>query len=43
MCFRADLGNVVRIPEPKSIFDFEPGRGATEEERTQVRGFSLGT
>ncbi|XP_053360242.1 vinexin isoform X2 [Clarias gariepinus] len=31
----ADLGNVVRIPEPKSIFDFEPGRGATEEERTQ--------
>ncbi|TSL97365.1 Vinexin [Bagarius yarrelli] len=31
----ADLGDVVKIPEPKSIFDFEPGRGGTAEERVQ--------
>ncbi|XP_060787349.1 vinexin isoform X2 [Neoarius graeffei] len=31
----ADLGNVVKIPEPKSIFDFEPGQGDTAEEREQ--------
>lgn len=42
MCFRADLGDVVKIPEPRSIFDFEPGRGGTAEERVQVRGFSWG-
>lgn len=31
----ADLGDVVKIPEPKSIFDFEPGQGGTAEERVQ--------
>ncbi|KAL6456792.1 hypothetical protein MHYP_G00353360 [Metynnis hypsauchen] len=28
----ADLGDVVKIPEPKSIFDFEPGQGSTVED-----------
>ncbi|XP_062855369.1 vinexin isoform X2 [Trichomycterus rosablanca] len=28
----ADLGDVVKIPEPKSIFDFEPGQGGTTED-----------
>ncbi|MCI4381195.1 hypothetical protein PGIGA_G00248780 [Pangasianodon gigas] len=31
----ADLGDVIKIPEPKSIFDFEPGQGGTAEERVQ--------
>ncbi|KAK3540207.1 hypothetical protein QTP70_028400, partial [Hemibagrus guttatus] len=31
----ADLGDVVKIPEPKSIFDFEPGQGGIAEERVQ--------
>lgn len=42
MCFRADLGDVVKIPEPKSIFDFEPEQGGTtKEERVQVRVFFI--
>ncbi|XP_051525320.1 vinexin-like isoform X2 [Myxocyprinus asiaticus] len=31
----ADLGDIGKHPEPKSIFDFEPGKGATVEDRTQ--------
>ncbi|XP_046726729.1 vinexin isoform X2 [Silurus meridionalis] len=31
----ADLGDVIKIPEPKSIFDFEPGQGGTVEEQVQ--------
>ncbi len=36
VCYRADLGNTGKHPEPKSIFDFEPGKGA-EEDRSRVR------
>ncbi|XP_066499897.1 vinexin isoform X2 [Hoplias malabaricus] len=31
----ADLGDVVKIPEPKSIFDFEPGQDRTAEDHRQ--------
>uniref|UniRef100_A0A8B9KXJ0 Sorbin and SH3 domain containing 3 n=1 Tax=Astyanax mexicanus TaxID=7994 RepID=A0A8B9KXJ0_ASTMX len=31
----ADLDDVVKIPEPKSIFDFEPGQGSAAEDRSQ--------
>ncbi|XP_073675385.1 vinexin isoform X1 [Garra rufa] len=31
----ADLGNIGKHPEPKSIFDFEPGKGAVVEDRGQ--------
>ncbi|XP_051964193.1 vinexin-like isoform X4 [Xyrauchen texanus] len=31
----ADLGDIGKHPEPKSIFDFEPGKGAALEDRTQ--------
>lgn len=36
VCYRADLGDTGKHPEPKSIFDFEPGKGA-EEDRSRVR------
>uniref|UniRef100_A0A9J8A3K3 Sorbin and SH3 domain containing 3 n=1 Tax=Cyprinus carpio carpio TaxID=630221 RepID=A0A9J8A3K3_CYPCA len=31
----ADLGDTGKHPEPKSIFDFEPGKGAAVEDRSQ--------
>ncbi|XP_051510158.1 vinexin-like isoform X1 [Myxocyprinus asiaticus] len=31
----ADLGDIGKNPEPKSIFDFEPGKGAAVEDCTQ--------
>lgn len=37
VCYRADLGDIGKHPEPKSIFDFEPGKGAVVEDRGQVR------
>uniref|UniRef100_A0A4W4ER70 Sorbin and SH3 domain containing 3 n=1 Tax=Electrophorus electricus TaxID=8005 RepID=A0A4W4ER70_ELEEL len=30
-----NLGDVVKIPEPKSIFDFEPGQGGTADDQIQ--------
>ncbi|KAI2661416.1 Vinexin [Labeo rohita] len=39
---RADLGDIGKHPEPKSIFDFEPGKGAVVEDRGQpLRSESL--
>ncbi|XP_050973036.1 vinexin isoform X2 [Labeo rohita] len=38
----ADLGDIGKHPEPKSIFDFEPGKGAVVEDRGQpLRSESL--
>lgn len=36
-CYRADLGDTGKHPEPKSIFDFEPGKGEAVEDRNKVR------
>lgn len=36
-CHRADLGDTGKHPEPKSIFDFEPGKGEAVEDRNKVR------
>lgn len=36
-CYRADLGDTGKPPEPKSIFDFEPGKGEVVEDRNKVR------
>ncbi|XP_076845190.1 vinexin isoform X2 [Brachyhypopomus gauderio] len=32
----ANLGDVVKIPEPKSIFDFEPGQGGNVADQIQL-------
>lgn len=37
LLYRADLGDTGKHPEPKNIFDFEPGKGAEAENHNQVR------
>ena len=36
LCFRSELGVGDKHPQPKSIFDFEPGRSNTSGNRDQV-------